>query len=114
MQSYGDFKLIPRNCTKSSLTCVDKRLDNGQIGETGPKVVYYVFIFEEIWWRADKRPYQFCSICSRAQGLRSWLLFKVIKKRLAAASLKGTNNQLIINLLFLWSCIDTAVRVDVC
>ena len=36
------------------------------------------------------------------------------EKRLAAASLKGTNNQLIINLLFLWSCIDTAVRVDVC
>ena len=90
MQSYGDLMTIPRNLAISSSTCVDKRMIFGQIGEMDSKVVYYVFIFEEIWWRADKRPYQFCSICSRAQGLRSWFLSKVIKKRLAAASLKGT------------------------
>ena len=42
MQSYGDFGLIPRKCANSSLTCMDNRLDNGQIGETDQKVVHYL------------------------------------------------------------------------
>jgi hypothetical protein len=40
MQSYGDFQLIPRNIANSSSTCVDKRPNFGQIGETGQKFVY--------------------------------------------------------------------------
>ena len=39
MQSYGDFRLIPRNCAISSSTCVDKRPIFGQIAENGKKVV---------------------------------------------------------------------------
>jgi hypothetical protein len=42
MQSYGDYGLIPRNYAKSSSTCVDNGLDNGQNEKTGPKVVYKI------------------------------------------------------------------------
>lgn len=39
MQSYGDFRLIPRNCANSFQTCVDKRTIFGQIAEIGQNVV---------------------------------------------------------------------------
>ena len=39
MQSYVDFGQIPRNCAKSSLTCVDNGPNFGQIREIGQKVV---------------------------------------------------------------------------
>jgi len=39
MQSYGEFQQIPRKTIKSSSTCMDKRLDFGQIGENTSKFV---------------------------------------------------------------------------
>ena len=39
MQSYDDFHSIPRIFTDSSPTCMDKRLNLGQIGEKDQKVV---------------------------------------------------------------------------
>jgi hypothetical protein len=39
MQSYGDLRLIPRNCAISSSSCVDKRPIFGQIAEKRKKVV---------------------------------------------------------------------------
>ena len=42
MQSYGEFRLIPRNILKSSPTCVDNGTNFGQIEEIGPKDVQKV------------------------------------------------------------------------
>ena len=39
MQSYDDSKQIPRFFTDSSTTCVDKRMNLGQIREKVQKVV---------------------------------------------------------------------------
>jgi len=39
MQSYGDLGLIPRKCTNSSQTCVDKQTIFSQIEENSKKVV---------------------------------------------------------------------------
>jgi hypothetical protein len=44
MQSYGDFHSIPRNITISFPTCMDKRLNLGQIRERGHKVVQCIYI----------------------------------------------------------------------
>ena len=39
MQSYDDSQQFPRNFTDSSPTCMDKRLNLGQIGENGVEFV---------------------------------------------------------------------------
>jgi hypothetical protein len=43
MQSYGDSGLIPRKCTNSSSSCVDKGSIFGQIEVIDPKVVQQTF-----------------------------------------------------------------------
>jgi hypothetical protein len=53
MQSYDDSKQFPRNFTDSSPTCMDNRLNLGQIGEICSKSVHdsdnflFFFVFSE-------------------------------------------------------------------
>ena len=55
MQSYGDFQLIPRNIANSSSTCMDKRLNIGQIGERAAFSVHSIIFLRkacedlEVW-----------------------------------------------------------------
>jgi len=44
MQSYDDYLSIPKNISDSSSTCMDKRLNLGQIGERAPKVVQTIYL----------------------------------------------------------------------
>ena len=44
MQSYDDFLSITRNFSDSSSTCMDNRLNFGQIGERAPKVVQTIYL----------------------------------------------------------------------
>ena len=50
MQSYSEFRLIPRKYANSSSTCVDKLTIFGQISETS-QIIVQTFVFSVNIWK---------------------------------------------------------------